>query len=109
MRVDITTGKRPIFKYTSRALLLVAALVYQVRYTMYRYPSWFGEQNVVAYPFVVLPDNKRPRLITYLIQPVPGISDKKPILEVDGKPLTGTAVFADALKHHRPGDLLQVT
>jgi sigma-B regulation protein RsbU (phosphoserine phosphatase) len=109
MRVDTTPGKRPIPQYTALALLLVAALVYQVRSTMYRYPAWFGERDVVAYPFVVLPDDERPQLVTYLIQPVPGLQNREPILAIDGKPLTGTAVFGDAIRRHRPGDLLQVT
>ncbi|HTU45527.1 MAG TPA: SpoIIE family protein phosphatase [Bryobacteraceae bacterium] len=109
MPANITAAERPILQYGTLAVLLAAALVFHVRSTMYRYPTWFGEHEMVAYPFVVLPDDERPELVTYLIQPIPGLQNREPILAIDGKPLTGTAVFGDALRRHKPGDLLQVT
>jgi phosphoserine phosphatase RsbU/P len=108
MPVGATPAKRPIARYAALVLLALAALVYQVRYTMYRFPNWFGKHDTAGYPFLILPDGTG-RLITYLIQPVHGIGNGEPVLAVDGRPLTGTAVFGEAVKLHRPGDLMSVT
>src|SRR6201996_264287 len=108
MPVGATPTKRPIARYAALVLLALAALTYQVRFTMYRFPNWFGNRNTAGYPFLILPDNSG-RLVTYLIQPVPGMRNDEAVLAVDGKPLTGTAVFAEAVQRHRPGDLLSVT
>ncbi|HEX3684685.1 MAG TPA: SpoIIE family protein phosphatase [Bryobacteraceae bacterium] len=102
-------AKRPIWQYTALTLLLIAALVYQVQATRFQYPAWFGEHDVIAYPFGLLPDNQRPQLVAYFIEPASGLQNGEPVVAIDGKPLTGTAVFGEALKRHRPGERLQVT
>ena len=104
-----TPAKRPIWQYTALTLLLIAALVYQVRATQFQYPSWFGEHDPLTYPFGVLPDTHRPQLVAYFLDPSSGLQNGEPVLAIDGKPLTGTAVFGEALKRHRPGDRLRVT
>lgn len=102
-----TQASRPILQYTALVLLLAAALVYQVRFIMARYPNWFG-RDVAGYPFFVIPDSEKPRLVAFLMQPIAGMQNGEQVLAVDDKPLTGTAVFAETLKHHRGGDFLKV-
>ncbi len=96
--------------YAALALVLAAALVYQVRYTAYYFPAWFGK-TVVQYPFFIFRDQSEPGFTLYLLPhtPSPGLQNGERVLAVDGKPLTGSAVFGEALAKHRPGELLRAT
>src|SRR5205823_9818874 len=92
------------------ALILTAALTYEVRYTIYRYPSWFGRQ-VVEYPFAVFLDSDQPALRIYTFQSthIPGIRNGDLVLAVNGKSATGTAIFGEAIAKSKPGDSITFT
>jgi hypothetical protein len=101
--------QRPILRYAALAPVFVAALIYQVRFTVGKFPWWFGQHDIVAYPFLIVSDPAVRQLVIYSLSRVPDLKNGEPVLAIDGRPLTGTAVFGEALNRHRPGDLLSVT
>ncbi len=106
-----TPRATPIARYLALVCLLVIAIIYQVRYTEYRFPNWFGKQ-AVDYPFFLVPDDNQPGYHLYVpsnAPRVPGIENGEELLAIDGKPVTGTAIFGNAIAHSWPGDSLRVT
>lgn len=95
--------------YIALAVLLIVAVTYQVRNTVYRFPALLPNNTVVGLPFFVFPDSSAPQFTLYLSDPIAGLRDGQIVSAIDGKPLTGNAVFGEALRHAHPGDSLLVT
>jgi hypothetical protein len=95
--------------YITLALILAAALVYEIRYTAYRYPNWF-HANAAEYPFLVFPDSDQPQFFAYPLSEklAPGVRYRDIVLCVNGVPVTGSSVFGEAFRVAHPGDTLRV-
>ena len=99
---------RPIFQYVALALLFALASAYQVRSVMYAFPNFFHLQ-VVADPFNPVYAKGRP-ILTFVVKSARqvGLRDNDVLLAVNGRPLTGLAVFGEAIRNAHPGDALTV-
>jgi len=98
----------PILQYMALTLLFVLAAFYQLRATVYTFPSYF-HLHAAAYPFV--PDYVGSRLVTQFVTPAArkaGVKENDTLLSVDGRPAIGLAVFGEAMRKARPGDTLIV-
>jgi phosphoserine phosphatase RsbU/P len=99
----------PILQYVCLALLFALASAYQIRSTMYSFPSYFHLQ-VAGYPFYPAFVNGRP--LAQFVDPSAqraGLKENDILLTLNGKPFTGLAVFGEAIRHAKPGDPLTVT
>jgi phosphoserine phosphatase RsbU/P len=98
----------PILQYVFLALLLALASAYQIRSAMYAFPNYF-HLKVAAYPFTPDYENGRP-----VLQSVSesarqsGVQNNDILLAVNGRPVTGLAVFGEAIRTAKPGDTLAV-
>jgi sigma-B regulation protein RsbU (phosphoserine phosphatase) len=98
----------PILQYVSLALLFALASVYQIRSVMYAFPNYF-HLKVAAYPFVADYEKGRPGLqhVTKSARQA-GVQNNDILLAVNGRPLTGLAVFGEAIRAAKPGETLTV-
>ena len=99
---------RPIPHYVGLALLFVLASAYHVRAVMYAFPNYFG-RTVAAYPF--LPEYEKGRALLQFTSKSArqaGLEDNDILLAVNGRSLTGLAVFGEAIRSAKPGDTLTV-
>src|SRR5580658_2040089 len=98
----------PILQYVSLALLFALASVYQIRSVMYAFPNYF-HLTVAAYPFVADYEKGRPglRFVTTAARQS-GVRNNDTLLAVNGRPLTGLAVFGEAIRTAKPGETLSV-
>lgn len=104
------TQQRPVAQYIALALLFVVAAIYQVRFTEYQFPRWFGRPNAARWPFLVgLGSNDM--TIDFLTPEAKaaGLHPGETLVAVYRKPATGTAVFGEIIAHARVGDQLEVT
>jgi sigma-B regulation protein RsbU (phosphoserine phosphatase) len=102
------TKNPPIFQYVCLALLFALASAYQIRSAMFTFPNYFHLQ-VAAYPFVPVYEKGLPALqfVTRSAQEG-GVQNNDILLAVNGRPLTGIAVFGEAIRTARPGETLTV-
>jgi sigma-B regulation protein RsbU (phosphoserine phosphatase) len=102
-------AKNPaILQYVCLALLFALASVYQIRSVMYAFPNYF-HLTVAAYPFVADYEKGRPglRFVTTAARQS-GVRNNDTLLAVNGRPLTGLAVFGEAIRTAKPGETLTV-
>jgi len=99
--------KPPILQYVCLALLFALASAYQIRSAMYAFPNYF-HLKVVAYPFVPEYVNGRP-VLQFVTKSAwqAGVQNNDILLAVNG-PLTGLAVFGEAIRTTKPGETLTV-
>jgi phosphoserine phosphatase RsbU/P len=100
--------KAPVLQYVCLALLFALASAYQIRSTLTSFPDYF-HLKVADYPFV--PSYVHGRPLTQFVGPDAwraGVRENDILLAVNGRPLTGLAVFGEALRHAKPGDTLTV-
>ena len=100
--------KPPILQYVCLALLFALATAYQIRSAMYAFPNYFHLQ-AAAYPFV--PDYQKGRPVLEFVTKSAsqaGVQNNDILLAVNGRPLTGLAVFGEAIRTAKPGDTLAV-
>jgi phosphoserine phosphatase RsbU/P len=76
---------------------------------MYSFPDYFQTQ-AVAWPFVPSYVHGRPHA-EFVSESAAkaGVNENDVIVSVNGQPLTGLAVFGEAMREGKPGDSLQVT
>lgn len=96
----------PILQYVCLALLFALASAYQIRSALYAFPNYF-HFKAVAYPFVPIYDKDSAvlRFVGKSAQEA-GIRNDDILLAVNGRPLTGLAVFGEAIRKGKPGDTL---
>jgi phosphoserine phosphatase RsbU/P len=99
---------RPILQYVCLALLFALASVYQIRSVMYAFPNYF-HLTVDAYPFVADYEKGRP-VLQFVTKSArqSGVRNNDILLAVNGRPLTGLAVFGEAIRTAKPGETLTV-
>jgi len=101
--------QRPVAQYVALAVLFILVVVYQVRFTEYRY-RLFGRPNVVQWPFLVGVGSND--MTIGFLRPVAegaGLRAGETLVAVNGKPVTGTAVYGEIIAHAHAGDRLKVT
>jgi len=100
--------KPPILQYVCLALLFALASAYQIRSAMYAFPNYF-HLKVAAYPFVPEYVNGRP-VLQFVTKSAwqAGLQNNDILLAVNGRPLTGLAVFGEAIRTTKPGETLTV-
>jgi sigma-B regulation protein RsbU (phosphoserine phosphatase) len=102
--------RQPLAQYASLAVLFVMAVTYEARYIENVFPSWFGRSNAANWPFLVGVISED--LNISFLKPeakAAGLHEGDTLVAVNGKPLTGTAVYGEAIAHAHGGDVLQVT
>ena len=102
-------ARRPTAHYATLAVLFVVAVAYQLRALEYRFPRWFRVSHV-AWPFL-LDAEDQPHFFLQYVRPnaqQAGLRDGDTLLAVNGRPVTGRAVLADALATARQGDVMKV-
>jgi sigma-B regulation protein RsbU (phosphoserine phosphatase) len=102
------TKNPPILQYVCLALLFALASAYQIRSAMFAFPNYFHLQ-VAAYPFDPVYGKVRPALqfVTRSAREA-GVRNDDILLAVNGHPVTGLAVFGEAIRNAKPGDTLTV-
>jgi len=98
----------PILQYVCLALLFALASAYQIRSAVFAFPNYF-HLKVAAYPFDPVYEKGRPALqfVTRSARQA-GLRNDDILLAVNGRPLTGIAVFGEAIRTAKPGDTLTV-
>jgi len=102
------TKNPSILQYICLALLFAIASAYQIRSVMYAFPNYF-HLKVAEYPFTPNYEKDRPALqfVTKSARQA-GVQNNDILLAVNGRPLTGLAVFGEAIRTTKPGDTLSV-
>jgi hypothetical protein len=99
--------KRPTLHYVALSALFVCAVTYQVPVAEYRFPRWFHRTNAVEGPFYpdVGPEGVSVHFLSGEAREA-GLKDGDRLVAVNGRPLTGTAVYGEALARARPGEVM---
>ncbi len=102
--------QRPLAQYVALAVLFILAIAYQVRVTEYEFPGWFGHSNAARWPFLV-GVGSNDLTIDFLTPEVKaaGLHAGETLVAVNGKPVTGTAVYGEIIAHAHAGNQLAVT
>ena len=98
----------PILQYVGLALLCALASVYQIRAVMFAFPNYF-HLKVAAFPFTPNYEKGRP-VLQFVTKSArqSGVRNSDILLEVNGRPLTGLALFGEAIRTAKPGETLTV-
>jgi sigma-B regulation protein RsbU (phosphoserine phosphatase) len=97
--------------YVVWTLALIAAVAYQFRATEERFPRWFAPHAHAGWPFLAIPDDSAPQLKIVILQPnaiAARLKEDETLIQVNGRPATGTAVYGESIARARPGDMLQI-
>jgi len=101
--------KPPTLQYVCLAFLFVAACGYQVRATVWTFPSFFGLSQP-SWPFY--PSYTHGELRGVLLNDkakAAGMRENDVVIAIHGRSFRGTAVFGEAMSRAKPGDALEVT
>ena len=102
--------KRPIINYAALAMLMAASIVYQFRFVEYNFPRWFSHNHAVVAPFFAQAGASG--IVITLPRPdatSAGLKNGDILEMVNGRVVTGTAVYGQTLFEAYPGDLLKLT
>jgi phosphoserine phosphatase RsbU/P len=97
---------RPIVQYVCLAALFVLAAGYQLRSAMYAFPTYF---RLKALDYVFTPDYDKARVVLHSLGGAArqaGLQNGDTLLSVNGRAMTGLAVYGQAIHNAKPGDLL---
>lgn len=100
--------KPPIFQYLCLAVLFAVASAYQGRAILYAFPAYF-HVSAPQWPFVPNYSNGQPH-IDFVGETArhAGVKEGDILVAVNARPLTGLAVFGEAMRLAKPGDVLTV-
>ena len=101
--------KSPLVQYILLGVLFAVACAYQARATIASFPG-FLEKGSAAWPFLVGYSHGQPTAV--FVRPearAAGVHEGDAVTRVNGRPLTGKAVFGEATRMAKPGDQLRVT
>ncbi|HMD39515.1 MAG TPA: SpoIIE family protein phosphatase [Candidatus Acidoferrum sp.] len=100
--------KPPILQYVCLALLFALASAYLIRSMIYAFPTYFGV-TAAQYPFTADYVKGQPSL-QFVISSArqAGLQNNDILLAVNGRPLTGLAVYGEAIRASKPGDPLRI-
>ena len=97
-------SKTPVGRLLLLAILFTAATAYQVRVAEFHCPQWFGKNRPWP-PFLV---NGQDSKIGFVDERT-GIKEGDRLLSVNGRPMTGRAVFGEEIAKSHPGETMKVT
>ena len=102
------TKKPPIFQYLCLAVLFAAASAYQGRAMLFAFPDYL-HVSAPQWPFVPNYSNGQPH-IDFVSAPArqAGVKEGDILVAVNGRALTGLAVFGEVMRLAKPGDVLAV-
>ncbi len=106
--------KRPVPQYVALAVLFLITAIYQYNNIHFRQPNWFGEAPAYR-PFVVLPASRvshKPAGSVGFLTPdahQAGMTYDDIVVAINGRPLTGKAVYGEEMNKTAPGGVLGVT
>jgi len=102
--------RRPLAQYVALGVLFLMAVTYETRYLENAFPGWFGRTNAADWPFLV-GVTSNDLSIAYLRPEAKAadLHEGDTLVAVNGKPVTGTAVYGEAIAHAHGGDVLEVT
>ena len=100
--------KPPILQYVCLALLFALASAYLIRSMIYAFPTYFGV-TAAQYPFTADYVKGQPSL-QFVISSArqAGLQNNDILLTVNGRPLTGLAVYGEAIRASKPDDPLRI-
>jgi phosphoserine phosphatase RsbU/P len=100
--------KPPIFQYLCLAVLFAVASAYQGRAILYAFPDYL-HVSAPQWPFVPNYSNGQPH-IDFVSKSArnAGVKEGDILVTVNARPLTGLAVFGEAMRLAEPGDVLTV-
>jgi hypothetical protein len=110
-----STGKPSIGRYALLAALLAATTAYNLRTIDFRFPEWLGRETVgrpFFIPEVEIASSGEGRNLISFVRPEArdaGVRDGDKLLAVNGMPVTGMAVYGEAVRKAHPGDKIVVT
>jgi sigma-B regulation protein RsbU (phosphoserine phosphatase) len=98
----------PILQYVCLALLFALASAYQIRSAIYAFPNYF-HLKVASFPFTPEYDKGRP-VLQFVTKSArqSGVQNNDILLAMNDRPVTGLAVFGEAIRTAKPGDSLTV-
>jgi len=103
--------KPPVLQYVLLGVLFVGACAYHVRAMKAEFPGFLSKGSPEwSWPFTLTYSKGRPMasFVSRAAQEA-GVSEGDVITHVNGRPLTGKAVFGEAVAHAKSGDKLEVT
>ena len=103
--------KLPVLQYVLLGVLFVGACAYQVRATIAAFPGFLSNGSPEwGWPFILNYSKGQPTasFVTAVAQRA-GVSEGDAVTQVNGRPLTGKAVFGEEIANAKSGDKLQVT
>jgi phosphoserine phosphatase RsbU/P len=102
--------KRPILAQTCLVVLFAATVVFEVARVRYLLPQWFYQTHPVVEPFVLSPTPQGLMIgWTTGFALEAGVRPGEILRAINGKAVSGLAVFGQAVAAARPGDLLTIT
>ena len=113
MHTRLPVAALPIASSVALGALFIAAVAYQVLFLAWEFPSSFGRGAAAAWPFSFVQTSPPTQAITVgFLSPEArqaGLKEGDVLLAVNGRPLTGTAVYGEEMAQAHAGDLLSVT
>lgn len=105
------SARKPAIRHVCLAALLAVAVAYQLRFTELTFPRFFGRPEGFDWPFLLLGEFKDPFSVDFLSQQATqaGIHRGDTLVAVNGKPVTGAAVYGEAMAAARVGDIVRIT
>lgn len=103
--------KPTVLQYVLLGVLFVGTCAYQVRATIAAFPGFLSNGSPEwGWPFTLYYSKGQPTA-TFVsdVARRAGVSEGDVVTQVDGRPLTGTAVFGERVANAKSGDNLQVT
>ena len=100
----------PILQYVCLALLFLLASGYQLFSTVSTFPDYF-HRHVAGYPFAMDFVKDKPMVVS--VEPKSaaqraGMKVNDVLVSIDGHPMTGLAVYGEAIRLAKPGDRITV-
>jgi phosphoserine phosphatase RsbU/P len=108
----LRSSKKPVIQYVCLAVLCAGAVAYQVRCMEYRFPKWFGKTDAPMWPFRAYAEsNDLAFSIAYLKRNAmeAGLHEGDILLAARGRPVTGSAVWGEAIASAKAGDAVSVS
>jgi len=107
---QMATRRRPVALYVVLAVLAAFTFGYEVRLTYQNFPEWFGHKDAAIRPFFADDRGTGPIEISFLNTEAKdaGLKSGDELVAINGKPVTGTAVYGEAMRTSRGGDTLHL-
>jgi len=108
---QMASRRRPTALYVVLSLLAAFTFSYELRLCYQQFPSWFGTRDAPQRPFFLDTDGPGPLQVSFVVSSArqAGIKTGDILLTINGRPVTGTADYGEAMAAARGGDVLRVT